>query len=408
MRGECKVPGGKLVGVTVTVDPVTGSVAACRMDGDFFVEGDDAAAGALIGDIERALMDGSSVRPVIDRYARAGVRLVGVDAAAIETAFRRARGGEISAVGRHLTELPARGNQDDNRVSRGWNVTESSVKKDRDPSESDAASASKREMRGDHGGHGDVSCGLDGAWADEAERWRARWATLRPAVVHDVPRDPAEQMAVDEQWARDVAAGERPATLRFWEWSAPAVVIGRFQSLPDEVHEDVAAREGFTVVRRCTGGGAMFIEPGNTITYSLYMPLAFVRGITVEESYRLCDCWLIDALRDIGVDARFAGLNDIASSHGKIGGAAQRRFSGRAGQPGSVLHHVTMAYDIDAEKMAHVLNTSAEKLSDKAVRSARRRVDPLRSQTGLSRDDLMRYLIDYAARYAIRYVRPCV
>ena len=94
-------------------------------------------------------------------------------------------------------------------------------------------------------------------------------------------------MDVDVQWSREVAAGERPATIRFWQWASPAVVVGRFQSIPDEVHEDVAAKEGFTVVRRCTGGGAMFIEPGNTITYSLYAPRWFAADLDIEESYRL-------------------------------------------------------------------------------------------------------------------------
>ena len=92
-------------------------------------------------------------------------------------------------------------------------------------------------------------------------------------------------MDVDVQWSREVAAGERPATIRFWQWASPAVVVGRFQSIPDEVHEDVAAKEGFTVVRRCTGGGAMFIEPGNTITYSLYAPLDFVHGIKIGRAH---------------------------------------------------------------------------------------------------------------------------
>ena len=135
----------------------------------------------------------------------------------------------------------------------------------------------------------------------------------------------------------------------------------------------------------------MFIEPGNTITYSLYAPLDFVHGISIEESYRLCDWWLVEALRGLGLDVRFAGLNDIASQYGKIGGAAQRRFpgTGNAGESGAVLHHVTMAYDIDAAKMARVLNTSQEKLSDKAVRSAVKRVDPMRSQTGLTREQII-------------------
>ena len=74
-------------------------------------------------------------------------------------------------------------------------------------------------------------------------------------------------MAIDETWAREVAAGTRQPTIRLWEWAVPAVVIGRFQSAQDEVNLDIAKQLGFDVVRRCTGGGAMFIEPGNTITY---------------------------------------------------------------------------------------------------------------------------------------------
>ena len=115
----------------------------------------------------------------------------------------------------------------------------------------------------------------------------------------------------------------------------------------------------------------------------------------IEESYRLCDWWLVEALRELGLDVRFAGLNDIASQYGKIGGAAQRRFP--VGSGGAVLHHVTMAYDIDAAKMSRVLNTSREKMSDKAVKSAVKRVDPMKSQTGLSREHIVEHLIDWFA-----------
>ena len=80
---------------------------------------------------------------------------------------------------------------------------------------------------------------------------------------------------------------------------------------------------------------------------------------------------------------------------GKIGGAAQRRFP--VGSGGAVLHHVTMAYDIDAAKMSRVLNTSREKMSDKAVKSAVKRVDPMKSQTGLSREHIVEHLIDWFA-----------
>ncbi|HLU63267.1 MAG TPA: lipoate--protein ligase family protein, partial [Protaetiibacter sp.] len=81
--------------------------------------------------------------------------------------------------------------------------------------------------------------------------------------------------------------------------------------------------------------------------------------------------------------------NDIASPAGKIGGAAQKRLAG-----GAVLHHVTMSYDIDAEKMVQVLRIGREKLSDKGTKSAQKRVDPLRSQTGLPREAIIERMVD--------------
>lgn len=393
-RGEYKVPGGKLVAVTIQYDNTrvsdpyedalparpSGSVHSApsvHIDGDFFIDApSDAESDALIRDIEETLTaegtvgstESESLEQSIDRAIKRHptARLIGCDAAAIVTAFHRAAGkaGGHAAIGRN-TGIAAR---------------ESAESPDRGSAEPGGQES-----------------------ADFARRWERLRRDL--VVIHDTPRSPVEQMEVDERWAREVAACLRPPTLRIWEWSGPCVVVGRFQSIPDEVHEDVARAEGIEVVRRCTGGGAMFIEPGNTITYSLYAPLWFVDGIDVADSYRLCDRWLVDALAGLGLDVRFSGLNDIASSHGKIGGAAQRRFpaprvvaggtavsDGPVGH-GAVLHHVTMAYDIDAAKMARVLNTSGEKLSDKAVKSAVKRVDPLKSQTGLTRGAIIARLI---------------
>jgi lipoate-protein ligase A len=139
-----------------------------------------------------------------------------------------------------------------------------------------------------------------------------------------------------------------------------------------------------TVVRRVSGGGAMFIEPGNTITYSLTVPPSLVEGLSFERSYAFLDDWVLGALADVGVEATYQPLNDIASAKGKIGGAAQKRMA-----DGTVLHHVTMSYDIDADKMVEVLRIGREKLSDKGTKSANKRVDPVRSQTGLPREDVI-------------------
>jgi lipoate-protein ligase A len=215
--------------------------------------------------------------------------------------------------------------------------------------------------------------GRSTGWSDHT------FTYLDPGVL-----DPAEHAALDEVLSRELAAGRRGPTLRFWEWQNPAVVIGSFQSLRNEIDTEAAERLGVQVVRRVSGGGAMFMEAGNCITFSLVVPQTLVDGMSYEASYAFLDEWVLAALAEVGVEAHYAGLNDIASSAGKLAGAAQKRFVG-----GAVLHHVTMAYDIDADKMLQVLRIGREKLSDKGTKSANKRVDPVRSQTHLPREDVI-------------------
>ncbi|MCX5386522.1 biotin/lipoate A/B protein ligase family protein [Streptomyces sp. NBC_00083] len=225
------------------------------------------------------------------------------------------------------------------------------------------------------------------------------WNDYDWQLIHDGPQEPALHMALDEVITAEVAAGRRPPTLRVWEWGAPAVVIGSFQSLRNEVDPEGAARHGITVVRRISGGGAMFIEPGNTITYSLSVPDALVQGLSFADSYAYLDDWVLGALGDMGIKAWYQPLNDIATEAGKIAGAAQKRM---VADGGAVLHHVTMAYDIDADKMTDVLRIGKEKLSDKGTRSAKKRVDPLRRQTGLAREAVIeRMIASFRARYGL-------
>ncbi|MCQ4159032.1 lipoate--protein ligase family protein [Roseomonas sp. GC11] len=213
------------------------------------------------------------------------------------------------------------------------------------------------------------------------------WRDYDWQIIEAPPVSPAMHLALDEVLAREVAAGRRGPTLRFWEWERPAIIIGAFQSLRNEVDLEAAAAHGIETVRRVTGGGAMLVEPGSTVTYSLYAPGELVRDMNFADSYAFLDAWVLQALISLGIDAFYKPLNDISSSKGKIGGAAQKRFSA-----GTVLHHVTMAYDMDAEKMVKVLRIGREKLSDKGTTSAVKRVDPLRSQTGLPREAIIRHM----------------
>jgi lipoate-protein ligase A len=216
---------------------------------------------------------------------------------------------------------------------------------------------------------------------------RTDWRDHDWQLIHTTPQSPTLHMALDDVLTHEVGAGRRAPTLRIWEWASPAVVIGRFQSLRNEVDAEAAQRHGIEVVRRVSGGGAMFIEPGNTITYSIYAPKSLVKDLSFQEAYAFLDEWVLEALAELGIKAWYQPLNDITSEGGKIAGAAQVH------RGGAVLHHVTMAYDIDAAKMLEVLRIGREKLSDKGTTSAAKRVDPLRSQTGLPREAVIEHMI---------------
>jgi lipoate-protein ligase A len=216
---------------------------------------------------------------------------------------------------------------------------------------------------------------------------RTDWRDHDWQLIHTTPQSPTLHMALDDVLTHEVGAGRRAPTLRIWEWASPAVVIGRFQSLRNEVDAEAAQRHGIEVVRRVSGGGAMFIEPGNTITYSIYAPQTLIKGLSFQEAYAFLDEWVLEALGELGIKAWYQPLNDITSEGGKIAGAAQVH------RGGAVLHHVTMAYDIDAAKMLEVLRIGREKLSDKGTQSAAKRVDPLRSQTGLPREAVIERMI---------------
>ncbi len=317
MRGEYKVPGGKLVAVDLEV--TDGRISRAAVSGDFFLEPDSALEsidGALLGMSEQATV--AQLAQVVQSVLGDDVTMVGFSADAVAVAVRRALG--------HAS----------------------------------------------------------------------RWEDHEFEIVHEGPQSPAMHMALDQVLAEAVGEGGRRPTLRIWEWGAPAVVIGSFQSLRNEVDPEGAERHGITVVRRISGGGAMFIEPGNTITYSLTVPGSLVEGLSFERSYAFLDDWVIGALHGLGIDATYVPLNDIASPAGKIAGAAQKRMAN-----GAVLHHVTMAYDIDASKMLEVLRIGREKMSDKGTKSANKRVDPLRSQTGMPRAAVIEAFKDhFRSRYA--------
>ena len=191
--------------------------------------------------------------------------------------------------------------------------------------------------------------------------------------------------ALDEVILDRLNDGEIGPVLRFWYRKGPAVPLGRFQAYEDEVAVDYVESRAVDVVRRITGGGAMYVEPGDVITYSMYLPREDVPA-DIEESYEVLDEWVIDGLQAVGLDVAHEPLNDITHPEGKIGGSAQLRSEH------AVLHHTTMSYDLDIEAMLSALRIGEEKVSDKAVKSAEKRVAVMREHIDAEREAVIESL----------------
>lgn len=194
------------------------------------------------------------------------------------------------------------------------------------------------------------------------------------------------QLALDEVLLSELAAGRLGPLLRLWEWAEPAIVLGSHQSVANEVDAGQAARRGFQILRRMSGGGAMIVEPGRTVTWSLYAPAESVAGLSFAASYGQLDRWAVSALRSLGVPAEHRPLNDIATPRGKLAGSAQAR------RRGTVLHHTALAYDMEPALVRRVLRIGRPRVSARGLRSAEKDVSPLRWFTDLSQAEVVERL----------------
>lgn len=176
-------------------------------------------------------------------------------------------------------------------------------------------------------------------------------------------------MALDEAILSKVGAGESPPTLRLYGWVPPCVSIGYFQGLREEVDLEECFREGVEVVRRLTGGGAVFHD--KEITYSIIAKEKEFPKDVMKSYQKICS-GLTAGFANLGVKSEFAPLNDILSGGKKISGNAQTR------RMGCVLQHGTVLLDVDVERMFSLLKVPNEKVRDKMVKSVKERVTSVR------------------------------
>ena len=189
--------------------------------------------------------------------------------------------------------------------------------------------------------------------------------------------DPTLNLALEEVLFRRLGP-DFPGCFLLWQ-NSPSVIVGRHQNTWEEVDTAWLAERGLPVVRRNTGGGAVYHDLGN-LNFS-FMEYAPERGKVDFARYLEPVC---AALARLGVEARLTGRNDLEAGGRKISGSAQSLRAGR------VLHHGTLLVALNFEDMVAALIVDPEKYRSKGVASVRARVANISEswQPGSTMDDL--------------------
>ncbi|NLZ77844.1 MAG: lipoate--protein ligase [Spirochaetales bacterium] len=179
------------------------------------------------------------------------------------------------------------------------------------------------------------------------------------AIYYSTSHDCAANLA-GEAYLMDL-----PCSRILYLWvNDPCVVIGRFQNPHSECDLDAMKRDGVQLVRRQSGGGAVYHDRGN-LCFTL---IGDKETATKEENFAL----VVDALAELGIPAEQSGRNDILHEGRKISGNAFRNTKTK------FVHHGTLLVKSDLSVMADYLTPSDTKLASKAVKSVASRVGNLR------------------------------
>lgn len=147
-----------------------------------------------------------------------------------------------------------------------------------------------------------------------------------------------------------------------WQ-NEPTIVIGKNQNTAEEINSEYVKEKGINVVRRITGGGAVYHDFGN-------LNFTFIdKGSEKKEfDFKKFTMPIVKALGRLGVEAELSGRNDITIDQKKISGNAQYVKQDK------VLHHGTLLFNSKMDELVKALKVSEDKFQSKGVKSVRSRV----------------------------------
>lgn len=225
--------------------------------------------------------------------------------------------------------------------------------------------------------------------------------------------DPYENLALEEHLFETLPEGA--GLFMLWQ-NTDAVIIGRYQNAAEEIDAAYVKENGIAVVRRMSGGGAVFHDLGG-LNYTLITDDAASPGETASDSaespiWQVCMAPLLAVLRGYGLDAQFTGRNDIEIGGRKIAGCAQYARGSRT------LHHGCILFDTDLSRVAAALQGKPPKdgqplavYTSKADQSVRARVTTIRACLGAQQPDIAAFRRDLHSAYNAAEggsLTPCV
>ena len=191
-------------------------------------------------------------------------------------------------------------------------------------------------------------------------------------IVDRLPKDAFTNMAIDEAICKMHYLIKKP-TVRFYSWKPAAISIGYFQGLTEEVDTKKCSELCIDVVRRITGGGAVFHDAELTYSFVCSEESGLVSKNILESYKKICNS-LILGFKELGLNAMFVPLNDIIANGKKISGNAQTR------KEKNVLQHGTILIGVDVDKMFSLLLVPYEKLKGKMIENVKQRVTSVENE----------------------------
>jgi lipoate-protein ligase A len=193
----------------------------------------------------------------------------------------------------------------------------------------------------------------------------AKWRLLDTGV-----RNAAQNMCLDKAVLEARARDMVPNTIRFLQFSPPAVLVGYHQAVDLEVRTAYTDSHGIDVNRRLTGGGAIFFDR-TQLGWEVIAGKEGLPGTALALNELMCR-GLVEALSILGIDATFRPVNDVEVDGRKISG------TGGTESEGALLFQGTLLVDFDVDTMVRALRIPTEKLRDKEIDSIRDRVTCLK------------------------------